>query len=319
MAFTKFASALPVLFALALALAFNQPTAHAEEAAAYAITDSTTGFVLESYNGEKKLPVASLTKIATAMVVLDWSDSTKNGLDQLATVPDSAARLIGGQGSVGLHPGDRVSLRDLLYAGLMQSDNTAAETLADHVGRALGGGREGSPVEAFVVQMNALARAKGMLRTKFLNPHGLDNMERSVPTSTAEDMAKLTAYAMQSSAFGFYVRQKERKITIISPGGEQSAFLLRNTNELLGVNSIDGVKTGTTARAGQCVIISAAQNPEIRQEGNKIYSTPRRLNVVVLGAANRFALAQSLLARGWKDYDSWAAAGRPVKGWKAPR
>ena len=315
MVLTKFASVLSVLAAFSITVA---TPAHAEEAAAYVITDNTTGFVLESSNGQKKLPVASLTKIATAMVVLDWSASGKSGLDQLATVPPSAARLAAAQGA-NLQPGDRVSLRDLLYAALLQSDNVAAETLADFVGRALGRNQDASPVDTFVAQMNALARSKGMLKTKFLNPHGLDNLERSVPTSTAEDMARLTGYAMGNSAFCFHVSQRERKISITSATGEQTSYLLRNTNELLGVNSIDGVKTGTTARAGQCVIISAAQKPDSRQEGDKHFITPRRLNVVVLGATNRFPLAQSLLARGWQDYDAWAAAGRPVKGWKPPR
>jgi D-alanyl-D-alanine carboxypeptidase (penicillin-binding protein 5/6) len=312
MALTKFASVLSVI----VAIAFTGPT-RAQEAAAYAVADSTTGFILESSNGQKKLPIASLTKIATAMVVLDWSTASNAELNQLATVPTSAARLATAQG-VGLQPGDRVSLRDLLYAALMQSDNVSAETLADNVGQAIGG-NAGSPVDNFVVQMNALARAKGMLRTKFLNPHGLDNLERTVPTSTAEDLAKLTAYAMDNSAFRFYVSQRERKITFTTASGEQSSYLLRNTNELLGVNSIDGVKTGTTTRAGQCLIISAAKPPESRQEGEKHFITPRRLNIVVLGATNRFPLAQSLLARGWQDYDAWAAAGRPAKGWKPPR
>jgi D-alanyl-D-alanine carboxypeptidase (penicillin-binding protein 5/6) len=183
------------------------------------------------------------------------------------------------------------------------------------VGRAIGG--SGSPVENFVVQMNALAKTKGMRNTKFLNPHGLDNLERSVPYSTAADLAKLTAYAMANSAFRFYVSQRERKITIFTPGG-QNSYLLRNTNELLGINSIDGVKTGTTARAGQCLIISAGKPPDSRQEGETHVITPRRLNVVVLGATNRFPFAQGLLARGWQLYDAWAAAGRPAK-WKAPR
>ncbi len=313
MVLIKFAPVVSVLAALTFTVA-----THAQEAAAFVVSDSTTGFVLESSNGQKKLPIASLTKIATAMVVLDWSTASGAGLDQLATVPASAARLVTAQG-IGLQPGSRVSLRDLLYAGLMQSDNISAETLADHVGRALGGGHDGSPVDAFVAQMNALARSKGMLKTKFLNPHGLDNLERSVPTSTAEDLAKLTAYAMANSAFRFYVSQHERRISIVGPGGEQTSYLLRNTNELLGANAIDGVKTGTTSLAGQCLIISAAHAPESRQEGDKHFITPRRLNVVVLGAANRFALAQTLLARGWADYDAWAAAGRPAKGRKPPR
>ena len=123
--------------------------------------------------------------------------------------------------------------------------------------------------------------------------------------------------AMDSSAFRFYVSQKERKITIETPLGEQTAYLLRNTNELLGVNAIDGVKTGTTRKAGGCVAISAARPPESRQEGDKHIITPRRLNVVVLGAGDRFGIASGLLQRGWQRYDAWAAAGRPLKGWKA--
>jgi len=311
MALSKFAPVALLFTLLALAV----PT-HADEAAAFVVADSTTGFILEQAHADKKLPIGSLTKIATAMVVLDWSEASKSDLGQLATVPPEAAQIAGGQ-STGFQPGDRATLRDLLYAALMQSDNVAALTLASHVGQAIGGGA--SPVDSFVVQMNALAKTRGMKNTKFLNPHGLDNLERSVPYSTAADLAKLTSYAMANSAFRFYVSQRERKITIQSANGGQSAYLLRNTNELLGVNSIDGVKTGTTARAGQCVIISCGKPPDSRQEGETHIITPRRLNVVVLGATNRFPLAQGLLARGWQLYDSWAAAGRPAKGWKPPR
>lgn len=311
MASSKFA--LIALFITLLAIAVP---GRAEEAAAFVITDSTTGFILDQYKGDKKLPIASLTKIATAMVVLDWSEASNSDLSQIATVPDSAGQIAAAQGGAGLQPGDRCSLRDLLYAALMQSDNVAALTLAEHVGRAIGGGS--SPVDSFVIQMNALARTKGMKNTKFLNPHGLDNLDRSVPYSTASDLARLTSYAMANSAFRFYVSQRERKITLFTATG-QSAYLLRNTNELLGINSIDGVKTGTTARAGQCLIISAAKPPDSRQEGDKHIITPRRLNVVVLGATNRFPLAQSLMARGWQLYDAWAAAGRPAKGWQPPR
>jgi D-alanyl-D-alanine carboxypeptidase (penicillin-binding protein 5/6) len=157
-----------------------------------------------------------------------------------------------------------------------------------------------------------------MTRTRFINPHGLDRLESTLPYSTAEDLSKLTSYAMANSAFRFYVSQKERKIAILGGLNGQREYLLRNTNELLGVNAIDGVKTGSTARAGQCVIISAAKTPESRQQGEVHFVTPRRLNVVVLGASDRFKLAVSLLNRGWSLYDSWSAAGRP-KTWKAPQ
>lgn len=300
--------------AVCLAAALVFPPAVSRAATAYAICDNTTGYILEQSAGQKKLQVGSLTKIATAMVVLDWQASTGADLGQLATVPASAAQL-NSQAGVGLQPGDRCSLRDLLYAALMQSDNAAAETLADHVGRALGGRGDLAPTAAFVQQMNALAKAKGMLRTRFLNAHGLDTLERSLPYSTAEDMARLASYAMTNSAFRFYVSQKERRISFSSAAGEQ-AYLLRNTNELLGARDIDGIKTGTTARAGQCLAISAAKAPESVQKGETHYITPRRLNVVVLGSNDRFNEAAGLLERGWQLYGAWAAAGRPMKGAK---
>lgn len=300
----------------ALAVAATVPAA-AQGPAAYVISDSTTGFVLEQFAGTKKRPVASLTKIASALVVLDWASQTKADLSQLATVPNSAGRLGTPQG-VGFQPGDQCSLRDLIYAALMQSDNVAAETLAVHVGGEFRSAQL-PPGDAFVAQMNALARQLGMLQTRFLNAHGLDHLERSVPVSTATDLAKLTGYAMRSTGFRFYVSQKERKISFVSATGEPSAYLLRNTNELLGGNAIDGVKTGSTARAGQCVIISAAKAPETRQQGAEHIVTPRRLNVVVLGSNDRFNVASGLLQRGWRLYDSWSASGRPMKGWRAPQ
>ena len=136
MHFPKFAR-LALLFTL---LALAVPS-RADEAAAFVVADSTTGFILDQYKGDKKLPIGSLTKIATAMVVLDWSEASNTDLGQLATVPDGAAQIAAGQGA-GFQPGDRCSLRDLLYAALMQSDNVAALTLADHVGQAIGGAQQ---------------------------------------------------------------------------------------------------------------------------------------------------------------------------------
>jgi D-alanyl-D-alanine carboxypeptidase (penicillin-binding protein 5/6) len=288
------------------------------QAAAFVIADQSTGYILESENAQKKLQVGSLTKIATAMVVLDWAEAKGVELGTQATVPN-APQVAGTAAGVGFRAGDRCSLRDLLYAALMQSDNLAAETLAYHVGSSLDNQSDASPVTAFVAQMNALARRLGMRRTLFLNPHGLDSLERKVPYSTAEDIARLTAYAMANSAFRFHVSQTERKISILSASGEPSSYLLRNTNELLGKESIDGVKTGTTRKAGGCVVISAARPPESRQEGDKVYITPRRLNVVVLGSNDRFNVAARLLTRGWQLYDAWASQGRPLKAGSAGR
>jgi len=296
-------------FSLLLAPALFS-VAQAADPLAFAIVDHTTGYVLESVNPTKKLQIASLTKIATAMVVLDWAESKKSDLGQQTTVPASAANLGGTASGVGFQPGDRASLRDLLYAALVQSDNQAAETMADHVGRSLG---TGAPVTEFVAQMNALAGQLGMTQTRFLNPHGLDSLERTLPYSTASDVAKLTKYAMSNAAFRFQVSQKERKISFTSAAGEESQYLLRNTNELLGMALIDGVKTGQSKRAGGCLVISAAKPPISQtQADGKLLITPRRLNVVVLGSSDRFRTASGLLARGWQLYDEWAAAGRPM-------
>jgi serine-type D-Ala-D-Ala carboxypeptidase (penicillin-binding protein 5/6) len=286
-------------------------------AAAYSIVDATSGFPLEASNPRKKLQVASLTKIATAMVVLDWAQTSHADLNELITVPETAEALNSADEGVGFHAGDRCSMRDLLYAALMQSDNQAAETLAHHVGAAIGGGDAGA-MTAFVAQMNALAHHNlGMKDTLFLNAHGLDSLERKLPFSTAQDMAILTKYALEHPAFQFFVSQRERKITTYSGvTNAPASYLLRNTNELLGVDGIDGVKTGATGHAGQCVIVSSARPPESRQQGDQVMITPRRLIVVVLGAQDRFAFARQMLAHGWQLYDKWAAAGRPMKGWR---
>jgi D-alanyl-D-alanine carboxypeptidase (penicillin-binding protein 5/6) len=124
-------------------------------------------------------------------------------------------------------------------------------------------------------------------------------------------MAKLSAYAMANPAFVFYVTQKERKIAIQRADGSKQAFQLANTNRLLGKSGIDGLKTGTTRRAGECLIISAAKAPEVRKEGDTFFTTPRRLEIVVLDSENRFAEAEDLLQRGWAAHDAWVAAGRP--------
>jgi D-alanyl-D-alanine carboxypeptidase len=159
--------------------------------------------------------------------------------------------------------------------------------------------------------MNALARKLAAENSRFLNAHGLDSLESKRPYSTAEDMAKLSAYAMANPAFVFYVSQKERRISIQRADGSKQAFQLVNTNRLLGRNGIDGLKTGTTKRAGECLVISAAKAPEVRKEGDTFFTTPRRLEVVVLDSENRFAEADELLRRGWAAHEAWVSAGRP--------
>ena len=285
-------------------------------ASAFVIVDSQTGHVLQDQDARKKRQVGSLTKIATAMVVLDWAEHKSGNLNQMVVISPDA--FVGtGENNIGFQPGDAISLRDLLYAALVQSDNIAAYSLADYVGSTIGslmpvqGQGKFTGIGAFVMQMNALAKQLKMERTLFVNPHGIDDNVKPLPYSTAEDMARLTRYAMNRAGFRFYVSQKERQIAW-QRGSRKMAYLLRNTNELLGSRGVDGVKTGRTARAGDCLIVSANRESEIVREGAMTAVYPRHLLIVLLGSTNRFAEGAALIDRGWHLYDQWAAAGRMV-------
>jgi len=304
------ANRLPI-FLVALAAFGFAPTV-ARAAQAYIIMDARTGYVLQAHEQRQKRQVGSLTKIITAAVVLDWSEHKAGDLNQLVSIPPEAFTGVT-ENAVGFQPGDRVSLRDLLYAALVQSDNVAAFTLAHAVGSQLGGtaagGSKVTPVDIFVGQMNALAKQLNMERSRFVNPHGVDEKVRPVPYSTAEDMARAARYVMNKAGFRFYVSQKERQISF-ERGGRKMNYMLHNTNELLGREGVDGVKTGTTAKAGDCLILSADRQPEVIQEGQTTKVFTRRLIIVILGSSNRFGEGSQMLSTGWQLYDQWASAGR---------
>src|SRR6476660_603465 len=283
-------------------------------AQAYLIADAQTGYILEEQEPRKKLQVGSLTKIATASVVLDWAEKKSGDLNQTVTIPQQA--FVGtSENNIGFQPGDSITLRDLLYAALVQSDNIAAYTLAHHVGSKLGSllpsdvSSKLTPADAFVAQMNALAKQLNMELTRFVNPHGIDYKVRPLPYSTAEDMARLTRYAMNKASFRFYVSQKERQISF-NRVGHRLNYMLRNTNELLGQNGIDGVKTGRSSRAGDCLILYANRESEVVRNGQMETVYPRHIMVVLLGSTSRFGEGEALMQRGWQLYDQWAAAGR---------
>ena len=302
---------------LIFSLAFFSSTLVLRSAAAaqaYVIADALTGYILDEQEPRKKLQVGSLTKIATASVVLDWAERKSGDLNRVVTIPQEAFAGIT-ENNIGFQPGDSITLRDLLYAALVQSDNIAAYTLAHHVGSQLGSllpsevGSKMTAVDAFVTQMNALAKQLKMERTRFVNPHGIDYKVKPLPYSTAEDMGRLTRYAMNKPSFRFYVSQKERQISF-DRAGHRLNYMLRNTNELLGKMGIDGVKTGTSARSGQCVILYANRESEVVRQGQMETVYPRHLMVVLLGSTNRFNEGAALLQRGWQLYDQWAATGR---------
>lgn len=278
------------------------------------VLEAFSGKVLLASNSAAKRPIASLTKIATGVVAVDWAAATENDIAKVRIAVPQTATLVGGPNPLNLQPGDQLTLRDALYAAMLTSDNIAALAIADHVGRQLlaSRGRTGDPVAAFVAEMNLLAKGLGMSRTRFANPHGLER-PGSKAWSTAADVARLSTYAMRRNALTFIARQPTRQIAVQGAAGSRS-FNLRNTNELIGETGILGLKTGTTQLAGPCLSACMERDPLVRvkPDGNKGV-TPRRLIVVVLNSPDRFNRTRGLIRQGWSVYDSWIAAGAPVK------
>lgn len=271
----------------------------------YLVAEAHSGKILYQVNSEVKRPIAGLTKVGTAMVVLDWAKFSKANLSQLAVVPPQALS-IGGSNPMAMIPGDRISLREALYSMLLGSDNVAAYTLAEHVGREIAARSSGSPQSAFVREMNHLGQALGMKRTRFSSPHG----DRT--TSTAKDFTRLAIYAARDTGFQFYVKQKSRTISSYR-GNQIRSFKVSNTNTLLGNQGINGLRTGSSPTAGSCLALSAEKKALVAKLANgSTRLTPRRLIVVLLGSSDRFGRGQNLVQQGWSAYEGWRAQGMPV-------
>lgn len=296
---------LPVILAITCSLS-------AEEA--HMVVEAYSGKVLSAENSTEKRSVASLTKMATAIVAVDWANATGTDIaTEMIRIPNIVLQL-NTTSAIKLAPGDSLTLRDALYAALLSSDNIAALTIAHHVGTKLLAhrGKTGDPVLAFIAEMNKLAKAIHAKNTLFVNAHGLENSPKP-GYSTAADMARLSIHAMRRNAITFIVRQKSRQVAVNGVAGKRS-YTLTNTNELIGEEGILGIKTGTTNAAGPCLATCMDRDAVIRMkpDGTKGV-TPRRLIVVVLNSPDRFARTRKLLKAGWAFYDPWLAAGAPVK------
>ena len=281
---------------------------------AHIAVEAYSGKVLSAENSTVKRPVASLTKMATAIVAVDWANATETDIaTHLIRVPDIVLQLPT-PSNLKLAPGDTLTLRDALYAALLSSDNVAALSIAHHVGGQILArrGKGGDPVVTFVAEMNKLSKAIYAKNTLFVNTHGLENGPKP-GYSTAADMARFAIHAMRRNAITFITRQKTRQVSVTGPAGKR-AYMLTNSNELIGEQGILGVKTGTTNAAGPCLATCMDRDPVVRTkpDGSKGV-TPRRLIVVVLNSPDRFNRTRQLIKAGWAFYDPWLAAGAPVK------
>jgi D-alanyl-D-alanine carboxypeptidase (penicillin-binding protein 5/6) len=259
-------AALRVLVALAIAPMFWEPSgaAHAAEIARYQpmppppitanavyVTDISTGTELFAQNADESLPPASLTKIVSALVVLERAnldDTVEILKDDLVSAEES---------QVGLMEGDRLTVRDLLHGMLIPSGNDATLALARYVGaNALGDGasRE-QAVAKFVSMMNDKAAELGATASHFANPTGID---QDGHVMSARDVATLTKAALQNPLFAEIVAKPE---AVLSSKLVTGGYRVTTTNQLLAEGVVTGVKTGTTAKAGGCLVTSFAVGP----------------------------------------------------------
>jgi len=207
-------------------------------AEAAAVVDVSSGRILYSKQGDVRMRIASLTKVMTAIVAIE-----QGNLADLVTVSRNAAVQEGS--SVYLKAGEQVSLSTLLYGLMLRSGNDAAVAIAEHVGGSL---------EGFVYMMNEKAAQLGMTNTHFTNPSGLDEEGH---VSTANDLAKLTAYALKNPVFRDIVKTKVKRLP--NPDGRWD-YVWENKNKMLHLyEGADGVKTGYTKLARRCLISSATR------------------------------------------------------------
>ena len=224
------------------------PAAFAEggpqvSAQAAIVIHADSGKVLYEKNADEQRSMASTTKIMTALIALETAAAD----DPVVTITDEMVRVEGS--SMGLQPGDQLTLKSLAAGMLIVSGNDAANSAAIAI--------SGS-TEAFAEKMNQRAQELGMEHTHFVTPSGLDD---DAHYSTARDMATLAAAAMKNPDFAAIVGQKAMNISFITPDQTRR---YTNHNKLLNLyEGCTGVKTGFTKKSGRC-LVSAAERDGIR-------------------------------------------------------
>lgn len=203
------------------------------------IINAATGTVIGEHNARARLPMASTTKIMTALILAEQPDLEK-------TVVTTREMVMVEGSSMGLKVGDTVSYRALLYGMMLASGNDAANTTAI----ALAGS-----IEEFAKMMNAKAREIGMKDTNFVTPSGLDDKDHF---TTAYDLAILTAYAFKNPEFRAAAKSVSAEVYFGNPPYKR---YLRNHNRLLSTyDGCIGVKTGFTKKSGRCLVSAASRD-----------------------------------------------------------
>jgi len=223
---------------------FKEIDINARAAISVKIDKNNNEIILFEKNSQEILPIASLTKLMTALVVFGL-DETYNLFD-LITITKQSVEQEGSSKYKDLKIGERLSVQNLLYIMLLESSNDAAFALTIPIGE-----------DGFVELMNLYAKKIGLNNTFFINPTGLDPDDPKEPKnySTARDLSRLAGYILRKYPRIFeFTNNQNRKI--INEDGSIRHIILENTNELLAeIPEIIGGKTGWTPEAGGCLLI----------------------------------------------------------------
>ena len=220
--------------------------------------DSKTKQVLFEQNADEIVPMASTTKILTALVAITHGD-----LDREVTISKNAASIRGSK--VGYVPGEKIKLRELLYGLMYKSGNDAAIAIAEDIG---------GSIEGFAKIMNDYAISLGLINSHFESPHGLDSPKHY---TCAYDLALLTTKAMESDLFCQICGTKT-----ITKDTSNFTRDYNNINKILyKIPEANGVKTGYTGQAGKCLVSS------VKHEG-------RNIIIVVLNCSDRWNVTEKI-------------------------
>ena len=209
------------------------------------LTDAATGQVLWAKQANVERPIASITKVMTAYLVIQ-----SGRLDQKIKIPKAVLNYVWKYGatSAGLHPGEVLTMGELLYGLLLASGADAAYTLATAYGPGL---------PAFIAKMNATARQLGMLHTHFTSPDGLPYPTETSTYSTPAELLKLGEVAMRSAEFRSIV---DERFFNLKKGPGHRSYWWDNSNDLIGYyRGAIGIKTGYTDKAGHCLLFEAVR------------------------------------------------------------
>ncbi len=213
------------------------------------IVEVNSGKIIHENNAKTKNYPASVTKILTAIIVLENCE-----LDDIATVSENAISNIPSDYVVApLFVGEKMKIEDLLYALLLKSSNDAAYVLAEHVG---------GSVEGFSDMMNKKAEELGCVNSHFVNPNGIHDNNHY---TTAYDMYLIAKYAMENEKFAKIVSTYEYTLPATNKYSKNDR-VMKNTNYFVNPNSkyydknVKGIKTGTTLEAGNCLITDTTKN-----------------------------------------------------------